>query len=99
MTMQCNWYIFTLTIFFIDIKETATLLSRVDVSDDEQALCLDGTRYAYGLRPVIATSSRLHVARIPLKLATVLCRAMAEGNIGGSYTCREGPGALPRLNV
>jgi hypothetical protein len=44
---------FSVTIFFIDIDETTTLLSRVDISDDEQPLCLDGTRFAYGLRLVI----------------------------------------------
>ena len=60
--MQCKWYIFSLTMFLIDVDETITLLSRVDISDDEQPLCLDGTRFAYGLRPVI----ELHY--IPIQL-------------------------------
>jgi hypothetical protein len=61
MAKLSNWYIFSFTLFFLDIDETQTLLSRVDISDDEQARCLDGTRYAYGLRPVIATASHLSV--------------------------------------
>ena len=96
--MHWKWSMFTV-IFFIDIDNTTTLLSRVDISDDEQPLCLDGTRYAYGLRPVIELHLISKLQDIRLKLAAVLCRAMGVGRLDGSFICREARGAVPRTSV
>ena len=40
-------------ILLLSIHSLCAILSRIEISDDDQPLCLDGTRFAYGFRQVV----------------------------------------------
>jgi hypothetical protein len=55
------------------------ILNRVEISDDDQPLCLDGSRFAYGFRqvklPLFFRMDRKHIS--------FACRAQAADFIAG----------------